>query len=456
MQKRVILGCLTMATALSAFAQPTPRPYLGSFQRATPDFVAPVEMRGGQLVVTGPKRPYVQTPVGLAPRQVVFDSEDVDLFGVDSFGHKYGVDGAVVQFPEDFPAFAWVNDMYASPATQGRVSYDWGCNFLWNPDGTSPIGGTANMVLLLLVGDQYFDSGFPFSSAGGWGLFFENFNSGYWGVGVSGLPLSMPWTTPGRPACQLLQLATYDTNFNILPSTGAGQFMQFQMLSPTEPNPEYVGTNQSDSTSSCWIDTNNDFNWDGSESYTLENTFPIGRTQPMTALMVNSGDPVFEGRIEFDGVPSTPRPIRAIRIQTRNPGESPFLGGSILREEYIFLGPNGEFRATAPSTPGTYDISFQGEHFLRKTVGPIAVSGPGSIDVGTITLTNGNADHTEYPDSPSTSVDIVDYAVFSLHYGLSWPYPSYDAETCDLNRDDAIDIADYAILSANYGFEGDD
>lgn len=452
MLKRVMFGCLAMAIALNASAQRAVQPYHGTFQRAAPDWVAPVEMRNGQIVVTGPRVRYSPVPTGVAPREVVFDSSDVDLFGVDPFGHKYGVDGTVVQFTEDTAAFAWVNDMYANPATQGRVCYDWGMNFIWNPDGTSPVGGTANMVLLILVGNQYFDSGFPFSSAGGWGLFFDNFNSGYWGVGVGGLGLSMPWTTPGAPACQLLQLATYDANYAITPAAGAGQFMQFQMLSPTEPNAEYVGTNPSDSTGSCWIDFNNDFGWNFDEVFNLEFDYPIGRTQPMTTLLVNTSDPVIEGSIQFADVePSTLRPVQAIRVQTRNHGESPFFGDPLIREEYLFLGPNGEFRATAPSNPGVYDFSFQGEHFLRRTIGPINISGPGTHSVGSITLVNGNADHIDGP----TVVDISDYAYLSSSYGSEWPYGSYDVETCDLNRDDIIDIADYAILSANYGFEGD-
>jgi hypothetical protein len=234
--------------------------------------------------------------------------------------------------------------------------------------------------------------------------------------------------------------------------------MQFQMLSPTEPNPEYVGTNQSDSTGSCWIDVNNDFQWGTEEVFNLENDYPFGRTQPMTCLLVNSADPVFSGRLNFLGVdPDTLRPIHAIRVQTRIHGQSPFNGDPLVREEYIFLGPNGEFRATGPQTPGSYDISFQGDHFLRKTVGPLVISGPGTtINVGTVNMKNGNADHFEDSSSPSTTVDIGDYAVLSQNFGQSWPYSSYDAETCDLNRDDSIDIGDYAILSSNYGIDGDD
>lgn len=418
--------------------------------------VAPAEYRNGHLYLTGPKRPYnPNTLQGAAPRSVGFDAMDVDLFGNDAFGHKYGVDGNIVAYQDNVLAASWVNDLFVRPASWGRVSYDWGAWFIWNPNGTESASGSANMVLWMLIGSHYGYDGFPFYSAGGWALFFENFNAGFYSIGVGGLPLSMPWTDYTGPACLLSMLSGYNSEA-ILPTPGAAQFTQFQMLSPTEPDGPFVGSNESDSTASAWLDLDNDLGWNGSEVFDFHSPYPIGRTQPMTCLLTNNSDPVFEGRLVFDGVSEdTLRPITEIRVQTRRTGESPFYGNPLVREEFIYLGPHGEFRATAPQDPGDYDISFVTDHFLRRTVGPFTVTGPGTIAVGTITLQNGNADHFEDTVSPSTDVSIGDYAVLSSNF-FGDPYSSYDAMMCDLNRDDFIDIGDYAILSQNFLMFGDD
>jgi hypothetical protein len=114
------------------------------------------------------------------------------------------------------------------------------------------------------------------------------------------------------------------------------------------------------------------------------------------------------------------------------------------------------YEIPTPDTPGTYDMSLQYDHCLRRTVTVDTTDLDTEVD---LTLLNGdiNRDNT---------VDIGDYAILSTYYEYDdsdeevWNAP--DPETliaavdCDLNGDGTVDIGDYGILSTNMDESGDD
>lgn len=110
------------------------------------------------------------------------------------------------------------------------------------------------------------------------------------------------------------------------------------------------------------------------------------------------------------------------------------------------LDPSGDYSFGAIVSPGMYDITAKGSHWLRRLRSGVVVTAAGASDVD-FTLVNGDCDG-------DNEVGIGDYSILSTAYGSYDGDPNW-SESADLNGDLAVDIADYAILSANYGEVGD-
>lgn len=158
------------------------------------------------------------------------------------------------------------------------------------------------------------------------------------------------------------------------------------------------------------------------------------------ATIVNPNQRQIAGSVTFlDLLPSAIQP-NSVEMQLLPSGSTtPIWEGSVS------LGAGGAFSFTAIVTPGLYNLTAKGTHWLRKK---IAINtSPGNVSGVNFMLINGDIDG-------DNEVSISDYAILSSAYGSQQGDPNWVANS-DLDGDLEIGISDYAILSANFGLSGD-
>jgi hypothetical protein len=182
--------------------------------------------------------------------------------------------------------------------------------------------------------------------------------------------------------------------------------------------------------------------------------FIYNRQEQVELYSVASGsNGILRGTIDLNG--GNPDKLRGkgIIVDYRETGTSSVAFRAVLTPELD--GSDYVYEIPAPDSSGTYDLSIQYDHCLRKT---ITIDTSDLPDPLNIELLNGdvNLDNT---------VDIGDYAVCSGSFGMDdsdpdWSTPdtasTVSAEDCDLDGDGEITVGDYGIISTNWGEEGDD
>lgn len=418
-------------------------------RKVTPLRIAPI---GPDMRLRGPWRPYPQneqTPQ--APSwAVAFDCYEGDATGTPSdtiYGPSVGLGSQRLFFGDFYRNCYYANDMVLATGTGGRPAERLQAAWFWNP----PLPET--MMLAVFAADDFgtTDAGpsWTYGYSGvviDYGVTAASVDYLYSDVDLktTGDIIPLPWDGNGAV---VTYLATLDQSLSFVPATLA---QPMQWGTRWSGNPSYPGTNPSRSDRYQWDDDNpTDFDH-GTGAASERYDYDFGPDVPprilgsMTALFVDNNAELVGGIINFTGVT---RPIKSATFSIRsatNPND-------IFSIQTVPVSTTGQYRLVAPTTPGNYSVSCIDSHFLRRSVGPVAVMGAAGVRTAPLmNMINGNCDG----DDPGV-VDIADYAILSSAYGSNLGDASF-TENADLNRDDAIDIADYAILSASYGAEGDE
>lgn len=110
------------------------------------------------------------------------------------------------------------------------------------------------------------------------------------------------------------------------------------------------------------------------------------------------------------------------------------------------LGASGAYTLSFNVLPGSYDLYFKGDTFLKKKVAGVnLVVGASTVNV---TLKNGDV-------NGDNEVGASDFSVLASAYDTSTGDPNFSA-LADLNDDGEVGGADFSILSAAYDEVGDD
>lgn len=443
----VMIGLASLATAQRNLS------ICANGRRISPIRIAPI---GPDMKLLGPWKEY--RPTEVVPQvpswAVAFDCYEGDSTGMPAdtiYGPSVGL-GNQRYFSGDFyrdPYYA--NDMSLASGTGGRPAQRFQTAWFWNP------ALPERMMIAAFAADDFGATDAGPSWATGYGgilldfgvtaastdYFFSDIN-----LQTTGDSMSLPWDGAGSVVVYLM---TLDVNSAFAPASVAQPMLWGTRWSG---NPSYPGTNPSRSDRYQWDDDNPvDFDH-GTGLNTERYDYDMGADVPprilggMTALFVDNNAELIGGTIIFSGVDAgTTRPINSATFQVRTAG-NPL---DIVSYQTVSISSSGQFRLVAPSLAGSYTVSCIDSHFLRRSVGPIAVTGaPGVRNVGVMNMINGNIDG----DDPGF-IDIADFALLSSSYNAFYGDPGYYLNA-DLNRDDVVDIADYAILSSNYSAEGDE
>lgn len=382
-----------------------------------------------------------------------------------------------------------INDASFKPSSRGKATDRWFWNTRWNPAGTWPTGsGTATLITIVrfwqgpAVNRRVNIYGIAFQSTN---LAAGSYNNSYTPSGTlahADLPMSMPYedgwievvygTLNG--ANQIVQL----------PAPGKVSGRYYPMNSPTWPYTP--GTNACDSTPGFYVDdstsgtpyfrtttdpTKNVSNW--TMTYAEEQVPGTGADaydtgslllEPTYMFGIDNDAVYIHGHLVFadhENTDTTLRPVIAAPILMHRTGDATINN----RTRNVFINRlTGEFWAMVPHNTGigtgwvadTYDIlvgdgfdydAHTYKHWLRKRLSGIVVGGT-SVDVGTITLVNGDC-------NGDNEVNLVDLGMISALFGLANGDPGFDKEV-DLNHDDEINLVDFGICAAAFGVAGDE
>lgn len=445
-------AAFAVATASVCSAQGTPTLFTGGARRIEPVRIAPIDSHGRLI---GPWKAY--TPQMQLPQtpswQVAFDCYEGDATGVPAdniYGPALGL-GSQRYFSGEFFRNPYIsNDIVLATGTGGLLAQRMQIAWFWNPPGPE------SLVVLAFAADR-----FGATDAGP-----------SWATGFHGVAIDFGVTAPSQDYFYA-DIDLHSTGDSLaLPSDGSGaiviyystlvsgNFVPATLAQPMQwgtrwsGNPSYPGTNPSRSDQWQWDDDNpTDFDHTTGPlgerySYDFGSFVPPRVLGGMAALFVDANAELIGGTIDFSGIdPDTTRPVDSATFYIRVAGD-PL---DIVSVQTVSIPASGQFRLAAPGTPGNYTISCIDSHFLRRSVGPIAVTGaPGVRLAPLMTMVNGNVD----ADDPG-AIDIADFALLSQSFGTSFGDPGF-YQNADLNRDDTIDIGDYSILSSNFGLEGDE
>ncbi|MFA5865662.1 MAG: dockerin type I repeat-containing protein [Phycisphaerae bacterium] len=111
------------------------------------------------------------------------------------------------------------------------------------------------------------------------------------------------------------------------------------------------------------------------------------------------------------------------------------------------LHANGKFYVPNAVEPGLYDVAIKASHWLRKITTEVSI-GTGSVDIGVISLINGDCDGDN--EITSTDLSIILTAMDAVPDDPNWD------SAADLNGDNTITSTDLSILSASMDMLGDE
>lgn len=176
-----------------------------------------------------------------------------------------------------------------------------------------------------------------------------------------------------------------------------------------------------------------DWIWEVWVSYTWRTTSG-GPARPIARTYAISGTVTLEEFIgDLSRVPVT--------VQLR-PAGSP----NPIRTALLTLDSAGNY--TLSDVPnGTYDLSFQASHWLRRVVRNITVSGANVGGVN-VSLTNGDV-------NGDNEVGLLDFALLTAAFNTQ-PGDAAWNPNADLNGDDEVGLLDFSVLVRSFGQTGDD
>jgi hypothetical protein len=364
-----------------------------------------------------------------------------------------------------------INDITVAVPANGRAGHRFGLNWHWNPDGTWPTrSGTATCYVAYYTWDKQgeFLSGLLFSfgalaagSYNGWSIPTTAvdyqaalpYGSGFMGLAIGTddglgnfvkLPIGdacmrfYPWSAPNDPYFPGTNPSSTAPGFS-LDDSMPGMPYYPTTTDPNLNNPNFIIEFATETIPGT-----------GPEAF-IFNSPIVPTTRQLEPTMMSAIDTnavYFEGTLDLQGIdPMTNRPVTNALFEIRPTGST-----TPIISRRIALGPNGEFAllhkvdAGMPLV-GDFDISVKVSHWLRKTLGPITMSGTSVTGLYMLAL-NGDCDE-------DNEVTIGDFAIISASFGKSSGDPGFDP-MADIDRNDEVDIGDFALMSGNFGALGDD
>lgn len=366
-------------------------------------------------------------------------NSDPNALPASIYSNYYGVGAGPQFFGDTFDNPLQRNDITLNPSTNGRTATFFQTTNTWNPSGTSPAGGSARMAMALFAGH-----GFNPATDSLYGVIVDfgvQTGNYYWlqaDFSGAGFGIPLPWGSGYLDS----YTGTISGSSFVKLGTGVAQADLSNMVAPGEP--QFPGTNPSSSGQNCYLDYSPaNFALTGGELVSLNYTGSgVGILQPAIGLFVDNARPTISGTCTLEDIdPGTSRPVTSINVLI-NPAGS----GTTISDQWVALGPTGQYSVLAPAAAGNYDVYFYSTHWLRRAHFNVAYSGSSLTGIN-ISCENGDCNGDD-------AIDIGDYSLLSAAYNTFFGDPTYDIMT-DLNHDDAVDIGDYAILSSNYGLFGD-
>ena len=163
----------------------------------------------------------------------------------------------------------------------------------------------------------------------------------------------------------------------------------------------------------------------------------IGTTfESVTPL--DTGTTTVNGQVTLNDFTSGDPATIPVYVEIRAPGST-----TALETHPVTLAADGTFSFDTALAAGTYDISVKASHWLRKTLGSVALTGP--VEVA---LINGDIDG-------DNSVTVFDYDALSTGFDSTAGGAGWNVEA-DLDGDGAVTVFDYDILSTNFDLTGNE
>lgn len=374
------------------------------------------------------------------------------------FSSVYGAAPTPSLNAEDYRARIYADDMNLNPSQVRRVACLATVAGLWNPDATVPASGTGDLMIVL---DTYTSA--LMSPAGpansglitSVGAIYRNVAAGTFKTVIDLSQSSQGWGLPATGGGY--QLSAYGVSGTGTPVQLGSQAFQLALSVMRSPgDPQFPGTNPSSSSAYAWVD-DTDAAFGSSvnhPNYVLENLTNAsyselrsfdrtatanGVLHPAVGFFVDHNARMISGKVHFGSCTPGAEPA-VVTIGIRR--------GVTIAFQNVLLGPNGEFevRDVNPSSAGgASQIAIKVGTWLRKKLS--FNSGAGSVNVGTISLINGDC-------NGDNAVDASDYFILSDAYETAAGDQAYLSHA-DLNRDGFVDASDYFILSDSYDLMGD-
>jgi len=118
---------------------------------------------------------------------------------------------------------------------------------------------------------------------------------------------------------------------------------------------------------------------------------------------------------------------------------------TICHQWTLTLNQSGQWSGMLDMFTGSYDARIRNLHTLRNVRRNLTISGPLTLDMGTLHEGDANADNF---------VNILDFARLRNSYFLDEGMPGFDP-TADFDENNTINILDFGLLRGSYFMEGD-
>jgi len=451
-----------------------------TIQTIKPDVVAKIDSRGA---LNGP---FVQMPTIVRQKNVInwqmaFDSMNTNPTSMVAYSNFYGSGVAPYTFSDPSKIFSAANDMTLTAGTTGKLAQRIRLGLNWNPNGTNPRSGTADlMVRIWCVNNIGTDLGPVYSDrlggievikrslAGSTSSYIMDIDlTALSGLTTVGTPRGLP-----LPANNLggiyYEIGTTDGGTNFVPLSGLMEATPLYgaMYSPGESY--FAGTNPSKSGPGDWEDytslaggsasrtpdymmqdyTNTAGAGDWSEYYYNDGGPTFGIGQPATALFINPQARLITGTLTLSGrVPGAALPtMMSYKL---------YSGTSLIDSGTAGLSDSLGYTIPDPNVNGgTYTLVVRNLSYLGKKATVTTTASP--TTVANFTLNKlGDINHDD-------TINLLDFSLLSANYGKDSSSPTWNVVSnggspsdCDLNGDEVINLNDFSILSSNYGLSSE-
>lgn len=471
---------VAMAGAQGRVFTPTPDAKITTI---TPDLIAKIGPTGERQSALFPMLSK-KVSRNVVNWQVAFDSMNTNPATMASYSGFYGTGGTAYHWGNTWNILSSLNDMTLAAGKQGKLAQRVKLGLIWNPNGTSPRSGTADlMVRIWCVNNFGPDTGPAYSDrisgvevikravvGNSSNLILDIDFTALSGVTLVGSPKGLP--LPGNNLGGIMyQIGTTDASNVFMPLSGqmCAAPIFSQMYSPGE---RYLpGTNPTASTEYDWQDDSSlaggsavnfsdylfqDYTGtagagDWSELRSSDN-FSAGAGgvgQPAVGLFVDPAARLITGTLTLNSrVATAPKPTSM--------SYKLYSGTTLVDQGTASLSDGLKYTIPDPNANGgTYSLIVKTLSYLGKKVAvTTTASNPTTANITMTLLGDITRDDV---------VNLSDFSALSSLYGRNingenWQTPitgGWVAADADFNGDGVVNLSDFSMLSTNYGKRGD-